>query len=55
VKGGKVKLIVLFSKQIHPHLNNIFDVRIISEESYNNFQKPVIVVKAIENISQKWG
>jgi len=55
VKGGKVKLIVLFSKKIHPHLNNIFDVRIISEESYNNFPEPVLVAKTIENISQKWG
>jgi hypothetical protein len=50
-----VKLIVLFLKKIHPHLNNIFDVRIISEESYNNFPEPVLVAKTIENISQKWG
>ena len=34
---GEVRLIVLFSKKIYPHLNNNFDVRIISEESCNNF------------------
>jgi len=50
-----VKLIVLFSKIIYPHLNNIFDVRIISKEIYNNnFPEPVLVAKTIENISQKW-
>jgi hypothetical protein len=51
---GEVKLIVLFSKKIYPHLNNIFDVRIISEESYDNFPESVLVAKTNENISQKW-
>jgi hypothetical protein len=49
-----VKLIHLFSKKIYPHLNNIFDVRIISEESYDNFPGPVLVAKTDKNISQKW-
>jgi hypothetical protein len=51
---GEVKLIVLFSKKIYPHLNNIFDVRIISEEGYDNFPEPVLAAKTNENISQKW-
>lgn len=39
-------------KKIYPHLNNIFDVRIISEASYDNFQEPVLVATTDENISQ---
>ena len=51
---GEVKLIVLFSKKIYPHLNTIFDVRMISEENYGNFPEPVLVAKTNENISRKW-
>lgn len=37
-----MKLIVLFSRKIYPHLNSIFDVRMINEERYDNFQEPVL-------------
>lgn len=53
MKSGEVKLIVLFSKKIYPHLNNIFDVRILTEACYDNFQEPPLIVTTNENISQK--
>jgi len=48
-----VKLIALFTKKIYPHLNNIFDVRIISKTSYGNVLEPVPVITINENISQQ--
>ena len=53
MKLGEVKLIVLFSKKIYPHLNNIFDVRILTEACYDDFQAPPLFVTTNENISQK--
>ena len=49
-----MNLIGLFSKKIYPYLNHTFDVRIISEECYDNIPEPVLVTKTNKNISQKW-
>ena len=50
--GGEANCPLL--KEDLSHLNTIFDVRIISEESYDNFLEPVLVAKTSKNISRKW-